>query len=787
MDRETDTRIVIDRLLKDADWDIEDKAQVSTEEPAEDGRADYLLKDSRTRPLAVLEAKRFSIDPYSAKDQARDYAISLGVHFVILSNGEDHYLWDYADGDARPILGLPTRADLERRALLKQHRKGDLIQSLAAVPYPDRFRFGGDDLTIRPYQLECLQAADAALAAGRRRMLFEMATGSGKTLTIAMLIKRWFQAGVISRVLFLADRIELARQAKQDTFDDYLAQWPSTLLYGGRRSLEGQIVAGTLDTIAGQLGPGGFGHAYFDLVITDECHRSIYGAHRATLDHFDAVHIGLTATPNPGELRWVSETERQLVRSTYLFFNCWDSARETGKPTFSYDIQRGIADGWLARYQIYQAESRLTFEGAEWEGEEIAPGGWERTHTSWDRNKLMVDEYYRVESERPTAEGHPRKAIVFAVGERHAAQLEQLFNRSLSDEEVLRLAQRYHLSPGLVRSDYAKKITSISNNGFPKPLIDRFKFDPLPVIAVSVDMLDTGYDQKDVENLMMMRPTRSAIRYAQMRGRGNRLCPRNRRGEAINKTEFMIYDFVGNSEQFNDPGQPYHRPKVVGRSVAETKPAKALSPEGTGIEASAGRQPRRGELVSIPLGSLEDEFLKCELLIVGPEGLAIDRKTYVNEWQAVVSRMRDADLAIRAMAEGGEVTESELERLAARLNSPEFWFTEKTLREAYGEPVGSLFDFVRTALGVYRFPTREERIERNFRAWVAARSFNPEQARMLRLLRNRFVAGEKIDSTVFNRDPAFWQIGGRRKMENVFGEEGLRLIVEELNARVFAS
>ncbi len=171
MPQETDARIIIDRLLREAGWDIEDKAQVSTEEATRDpqspstpgagGRADYVLKDSRSRPLAVIEAKRFSIDPYSAKDQARAYAQSLPVQFVILSHGQDHYFWDYADGDARPILGMPTQADLERRVNLKLHRKGNLIQSLAAAPYPERFRFRGDDVEARPYQLDCLRAADA--------------------------------------------------------------------------------------------------------------------------------------------------------------------------------------------------------------------------------------------------------------------------------------------------------------------------------------------------------------------------------------------------------------------------------------------------------------------------------------------------------------------------------------------------------------------------------------------------------------------------------------------------
>ena len=148
MPQETDARLIVDRLLREAGWDIEDKAQVSTEESAAGGRADYVLKDSRSRPLAAIEVKRFSVDPYSAKDQARAYAQSLPVHFILLSNGQDHHFWDYADGDARPILGMPTQADLERRANLKLHRKGNVVQSLAAVPYPERFRFRGEEVTV---------------------------------------------------------------------------------------------------------------------------------------------------------------------------------------------------------------------------------------------------------------------------------------------------------------------------------------------------------------------------------------------------------------------------------------------------------------------------------------------------------------------------------------------------------------------------------------------------------------------------------------------------------------
>lgn len=775
MDRETDARIVIDRLLREVRWDIENKSQVSTEEPVKDGRADYLLKNTRTQPLAIVEAKRFSLDPYSAKNQAEEYARSLSVPFIILSNGHEHYFWDYADGDARPILGLPTQADLERRANLKIHRHGSLAESLKSVPYPEKFRFKGEEIETRPYQLNCLKKADEALIAGRRRMLFEMATGAGKTLTISMLMKRWFQAAIISRVLFLADRIELAKQAKE-TFDDYLHDWPSKLLYGGKRSLEGQIVVGTLDTIAGQLGPDGFGHGYFDLVITDECHRSIYNTHRATLAHFDAVHIGLTATPNPGELRWISKHERQLVKSTYLFFDCWDSARKEGIPTFSYTLQEGIRDKYLANYKIYVAESKLTFEGAVWEDEEIAYFDWGRHAESEDRLKLIIEEYYRVEEERSLE--RPKKTIVFAVSERQAVILGKLFNKLLSDDACLRIARQLNRSPSQVRQDFAKKITCYSNNGNPKPIIDQFKYDPLPIIAVSVDMLDTGYDHKEIENLVMLRPTMSAIKYAQMRGRGSRLCPK------IKKTEFLIYDFVGNTERFNDPGVEYHRPKIIGTRLSAQQTGE-IAPEPIPQPPPEGKKPH--EFVLIEEGLLEDEFRRRETIIVGPDGLAMDRKTYQEKWAEKIVELHRTDPAVQKIFAGKELTEQEWEALARRLNSPEYYFDEKTLRKAFEQPTGSLSDFIRAALGQHKFPTRAERIINIFNTWVVEHSdsIKPEQAQMLRLLQARVLAGDTVEMRMFSQPPfSLW--GGRVRMEQLFGKENLAKIIEEFNSLLAA-
>jgi type I restriction enzyme R subunit len=777
MTTEADARMVIDQLLKDAGWDIFNKAQVSTEEPSADGRADYLLKNTRTQPLAIIEAKRFSLDPYSAKVQAKAYAQSLNVPFILLSNGKEHYLWDYIDGgDARPILGIPTQADLERRANLKIHRRGSLQECLNAIPYPVKFRFKGEEIEARPYQLQCLEKADDALIAGRRRMLFEMATGTGKTLAIAMLMKRWFQSAIISRVLFLADRIELAKQAKE-TFDDYLRDWPSTLLYGGKRSLEGQIVVGTLDTIAGQLGANGFGHGYFDLVITDECHRSIYNTHRATLAHFDAVHIGLTATPNPGELRWISDHERQLVKSTYLFFDCWDSAKKEGMPSFSYTLQEGISERFLANYKIYLAESRLTFEGATWEEADISYGDWGRTAESEDRLKLIIDEYYRIEEERSLE--RPRKTIVFAVSEKQAVILERLFNKLLPDDACLRIAGQLNRSPNQVRQEFAKKITCYSNNGNPKPIIDQFKYDPLPIIAVSVDMLDTGYDHKEVENLVMLRPTNSAIKYAQMRGRGSRLCPR------IGKTEFLIYDFVDNTENFDDPGMEYHRPKEVSAHYGLKQPGETEADVDT--TPPPYPKPKTHEFFVIAEGSLEDEFRRRETIIVGPEGLAIDRKTYQDIWKDRIIELYKTDPAVQKIFSGQELTEQEWEELARRLNSPEYYFDERALRKAFEQPTGSLTDFVRAALGQYKFPTREERIVNVFNTWVAEHSdsIKPEQSQMLRLLERRILEGDKIEMRMFSQPPfSLW--GGRVRMEQLFGKDNLARLVEELNILLVA-
>lgn len=263
-----------------------------------------------------------------------------------------------------------------------------------------------------------------------------------------------------------------------------------------------------------------------------------------------------------------------------------------------------------------------------------------------------------------------------------------------------------------------------------------------------------------------------------MRGRGSRLCSK------IKKTEFLIYDFVGNTERFDDPGVEYHRPKVIDtRSFAQQ--AGEITPEL--IHQSQSEEKKTREFVLIKEGLLEDEFRRRETIIVGPDGLAMDRKTYQEKWSEKIVELHRTDPVVQKIFGGKELTEQDWEALAKRLNSPEYYFDEKTLRKAFEQPTGSLTDFVRAALGQYQFPTREERIKNIFNIWVAEHSdsIKPEQAQMLRLLQSRVLAGDTVETRMFSQPPfSLW--GGRVRMEQLFGKENLIRIVEELNTLLVA-
>ena len=736
--RETDARILIDRKLREAGWDIEDKNQISTEETAQAGRVDYVLKDSRGRAITVIEAKRFSVDPASAKQQALSYAESINVDFIFLSNGEEIYFWDYKYRPEQKVATFYSQRDLEKIQNLRLEQK-----EISIIPVPEKYFKGGEWRTPRPYQKEAIRIMDKALEGSKRKILLAMATGTGKTDVIALYLKRLFEAGLVNRALFLVDRIDLGVQTKE-VFDEILKDYPSKLLYGGKQRDESSIIISTLPTLYSQLSL--FTSGYFDVIVSDEAHRSIFGIYNAVLSHFDAIRIGLTATPSA-----------YIDRNTYKLFGCWDETEQKGKPTFIYSIRRGIKDGYIAGYDIVQIDTKVSLEGVSYEGEDYNPEDLERKINVPARNEQVAQAYFKEEDKREPQKS--RKAIVYAVTKRHAAQLAYYFNQAKPEH----------------KGRFAEIITSDTED--PRGAIRRFKLEELPIIAVSVGMMDTGIDAPMVENLIMARPTHSPILYQQMRGRGSRL------DQKINKKSFRIYDFAGVTKYFNDESyNPY----------SEIARAKAGIPWGTEIKDFVE------EKIEVPAGFIQvaetspeniDVIIKRAYVEIGAEGEKIDSDDYQMAWERQIQEFTQTEPLVKKVKEGQELSSDESKVLAEKLNSPKYYFNEVNLREAYHYPPGTLNEFVKTALGVRELPTEEQlyedRINELFEAWLIDKQFAPEQVKILRLLKSQYIARRApIEVSIFN-EPIFQQQGGLNQILRIFGEGTLRGALKELNQRVF--
>ncbi len=685
------------------------------------GRADYVLYDQRGRPIAVIEAKKNAINPYVAKQQALPYAKALGAPFIFLTNGELTYFWDYQNDDARPIAGFFSRRDLER--MVEMH---DSRQALATVEIPEHYIRQGETRTVRPYQAEAMQALDQALELGKRRFLIELPTGTGKTDLICLYLKRLFAAGWAERVLVLVDRDQLARQALE-AIQDVLSVHSSYWLRPGMARQEQQITVTLLQTMIGRIDE--YTAGYFDIVIADECHRSIYGAWQGALTRFDALHIGLTATP-----------ASYIERNTYDFYQC-----KPGKPDVSYPIKDAFRDEYLVPYRFATGITEILAEGAELDDEHYDPVEFERRWTNEESNRLMMEEFDRLawESYRELAPGQdpgPGKAIVFAITKHHAARLAQYLNERHPEH----------------KGRYAEVITSDVAN--PDALIRKFKTETYPMVAVSVGMLDTGFNCREVLHLVLCRRVRSPILYQQMRGRGTRTAPH------IQKQKFVIYDFFRNHQYFNDSDTDVFT-GTAGGSAPDDSPT-----------------PPTRELLEL---GLEDEWLEAVTYVeVGPEGERIDKAEYVTHWEETIRSQAADDPLLRKVHDDEPLEPAEEEELARRLNRPEHYFNEDNLRRAYRDPGGNLIDFIRAALGRLRIKSREEKLEEAFRAWLVSRALTPQQAEYLSLLKNRGIAtGRMRLDDLFEPPLSILDVAG--KGVELFGEEGLKQVVEQLDEDVF--
>lgn len=374
------SRVLIDKALEFSGWDLLDPKQIVFELHSGAGRADYLLKDKLGHVLCVLEAKREDLDPYDAKEQARGYAENLKAPFILLSNGREHWFWNYERADQRDayrIERLPSRDDLERIQLKNMQPPRPLSSEVLRPDYLQRLKY---DLVLRRYQIAAIdEIAKQFDGEGRRKFLLEMATGTGKTLLCAAMIRQFLATRNAERVLFIVDRIELAKQTMED-FAVVLPEYKPVIFKSARRTgelLGSSVVVATIQSLmVDRRYRQDFTPFYFDLVVNDEAHRSIYGDAREVVQFFQATRIGLTATPkaylkNVDIAQLQSENPKALearrLRDTYHYFGC-----EPGFPTFRYDIIDAVKDPegpFLCLPKIFDLRSDITTQA-------LAESGW---------------------------------------------------------------------------------------------------------------------------------------------------------------------------------------------------------------------------------------------------------------------------------------------------------------------------------------------------------------------------------------------------------------------------
>jgi type I restriction enzyme R subunit len=542
--REDETRdLFIDVLLGEAGWPLDDARDTEfavTGIPGGSGRGfvDYVLWGQNGLPLALVEAKRTRTDATVGQQQARLYADALEATYgqrpvIFFSNGYEHFLWDDTAYPPRRVDGFYTRDQLE---LLVQRRSTRTAMSGLPVSV---------GIADRHYQQRAVRKVAESFEGKQRRALLVMATGSGKTRTVIALADLMIRANWAKRILFLADRRALVSQAT-NAFKSLLSDSAPVNLVTDPDS-EGRVYLSTYPTMMGLINSGGsggsgggglrrFGPGYFDLIIVDEAHRSVYQKYGAIFSYFDALLVGLTATPKD-----------EIDHNTYGLFNL-----EDGIPTDSYDLTDAIAEGYLVppvgrsiatkfvregiHYDELSEAEKEAWDLLEWVDGDIPNEVDASALNSWLFNKDTVDtvlETLMVEGRRVAGGDRLAKTIIFAKNTKHANFIAERFDANYPE----------------FAGSFARVIThQIVDN---ESLIEAFsRPHASPHIAISVDMLDTGIDVPDVANLVFFKPVHSKTKYWQMVGRGTRLRP-DLYGPGNDKRDFVIFDVCQNIEFFN--------------------------------------------------------------------------------------------------------------------------------------------------------------------------------------------------------------------------------------------
>lgn len=542
---------LIDKQLAQAGWNVKDPTQVIEEfdilTPLPEGVAeprtpyaghqfsDYVLLGKDRQPLAVVEAKKSSQDAAIGREQAKQYCYNIQkqlggeLPFCFYTNGHDIYFWDLDNYPPRKVVGFPTRDDLERWQYIRRNRK-PLTQELINTA-----------IAGRDYQIRAIRAVLEGIEQKKRDFLLVMATGTGKTRTCIAMVDALMRASHAEKVLFLVDRIALREQALA-AFKEHLPhepRWPNVgeKLFARDRRIYVATYPTMLNIIRDEsqhLSPH-----FFDCIVVDESHRSIYNTYQEVLGYFKTITLGLTATPTD-----------IIDHTTFQLFHC-----EDGLPTFAYTFEEAVNNvpPYLCSFQVMKIQTRFQVEGISkrtisledqkkllLEGKEVEEINFEGSQLEKQvinkgTNTLIVKEFMEECLKDPNGV-LPGKTIFFCSSKAHARRIEEIFDT---------LYPQY-------KGELAKVLVSDDPRVYGKGgLLDQFTNSDVPRVAISVDMLDTGIDVREIVNLVFAKPVYSYTKFWQMIGRGTRLLETSKpRPWCPEKDVFLILDCWDNFEYF---------------------------------------------------------------------------------------------------------------------------------------------------------------------------------------------------------------------------------------------
>lgn len=526
---------LIDQRLKQADWDVNDLSHVIEEHHIVENTefVDYVLRGKDGKPIAVVEAKRNTKDARVGEEQAKQYAHNIqsqfqcDLPFCFYTNGYDIYFWDLGYAPPRKIYGFPKREDLERLRFLRLNQT-PLTQELINTK-----------IAGRPYQIQAIRSVLEGIERGKRKFLLVMATGTGKTRTTIALVDTLMRANRASRILFLVDRIELRNQA----ITAFKTHSPSTTCFpnsdtdelDANRRVYIFTYPSMLNLIKSDNNP--FSAHFFDFVVIDESHRSIYNVYGEILTYFDAIQLGLTATPTD-----------VIDHNTFKMFDC-----EEGLPDFAYDYDKAVKASYLSDFEVLklrtqfqvkginsktvslEEQKQLMLEGKNIDDINYEGADLERIVTNIGTNTLIVKEFMENAIKDPNGV-LAGKTIFFCVNIPHARSIKEIFDR---------LYPEY-------KGEIAKVIVSDDPRVYGDGgLLAQFRNNDMPRIGISVGMLDTGIDILEIVNLVFAKPVFSYTRFWQMIGRGTRLLDRDKlKSWCPDKDRFLIMDCWENVDYF---------------------------------------------------------------------------------------------------------------------------------------------------------------------------------------------------------------------------------------------